>query len=211
MDPTSCTQQRRKILFVGDSHGRVAFDGVIHRLEGNENILTRSAKAGTKMAKVGNLESTFAWDPRGATIHPRNCSILEGVDVLVTSVGAHWATNESTKKYLDVMQGILQTVENCPSTPSKLIFLTAPAQPPRQDHYVRENNDHRTNVRLQYWAEHTTDLALAAGWNVVDQFAYSQHMAIEPMYLDFAHYLSTDALDPIVDEIIGKSGLCPDV
>lgn len=32
--------------------------------------------------------------------------------------------------------------------------------------------------------------------------------SLELRHMDMAHYMATDAIDPIVDEVLGKSGLC---
>ena len=89
--------------------------------------------------------------------------------------------------------------------------MTPPAQPPRQDQYPRKANDHRTNVRLQHFSEVGAQLALDHGWSVVDQFSLTMPHVFESLLIDSAHYLMTDAIDPIVDEVIGKAGLCPDL
>lgn len=86
--------------------------------------------------------------------------------------------------------------------------MTVPAAPPRTDEYVRSHADRRTNVRLQHWEKLGTELALDAGWSVVDQFELTLPHNLEPLHTDMAHYLATDAMDPIVDEVIGKIGIC---
>ena len=86
--------------------------------------------------------------------------------------------------------------------------MTSPAQPPRQGKYVRENNDHRTNVRLQHWRDLSLQLTQSHGWSTIDMFELTMPHHMEPMYSDMAHYLMTDAMDPIVDEMIGKTEVC---
>ena len=39
----------------------------------------------------------------------------------------------------------------------------------------------------------------------MDQFALTRPHVWEPLSVDMAHYLTTDAMDPIVDEVIGKA------
>ncbi|KIO24458.1 hypothetical protein M407DRAFT_244458 [Tulasnella calospora MUT 4182] len=86
--------------------------------------------------------------------------------------------------------------------------MTAPATPPRTDEFVQKYADKRTNVRLQHWVGLATELALHAGWSLVDQFDLTLPHNLEPLHTDLAHYLATDAMDPIVDEVIGKIGIC---
>jgi hypothetical protein len=42
----------------------------------------------------------------------------------------------------------------------------------------------------------------------VDQYALTLPHAVEPRGTDMAHYLANDGIDPIIDEVLGKSGLC---
>jgi hypothetical protein len=42
----------------------------------------------------------------------------------------------------------------------------------------------------------------------VDQFELTLPHSLEPLATDMAHFLANDALDPIVDEVLGKTGLC---
>jgi hypothetical protein len=42
----------------------------------------------------------------------------------------------------------------------------------------------------------------------VDQYELTLPHNFEPRHNDMAHYLATDAIDPIIDEVLGKSGLC---
>jgi hypothetical protein len=61
---------------------------------------------------------------------------------------------------------------------------------------------------LGFWRDLAVPLAQDYGWRVVDQFALTEPHIWETLHLDAAHFLATDALDPILDEIIGKSGIC---
>ncbi|KAG8976795.1 hypothetical protein FRC05_003145 [Tulasnella sp. 425] len=211
-----CTEKKRKVLFVGDSHGRVAWDVMIHRLSGHQDILTLSLKAGSKNTTIGNTDFNFLWDPRGITLaKPAACEEMVGdADVVVVSVAAHLAASHqiSTSQYTQTLQSIFSTLSSCPHPPDlskrTLVYMTAPAAPPRTDEYVRKYADRRTNVRLQHWRDLGTDVALKAGWSVVDQFDLTLPHNLEPLHTDMAHYLSTDAMDPIVDEVIGKIGIC---
>lgn len=211
-----CTDRKRTALFVGDSHGRVAWDAMVHRLSGRQDILTSSAKAGSKNATVGSTDFKFLWDPRGMTLSkPTGCEeVIADADVVVVSVAAHLTASHqiSTSQYTETLQSIFSTISGCPLPPSlskrTLVYMTAPAAPPRTDEYVRKYADRRTNVRLQHWAELGTEVALKAGWGVVDQFDLTLPHNLEPLHTDMAHYLATDAMDPIVDEVIGKTGIC---
>jgi hypothetical protein len=105
-----------------------------------------------------------------------------------------------------VAASMLDTVASCPSIPRKLINLPAPAAVPSQAEYFRNMNDRRTNVRLRYFRDLGFSLALDRGWDVVDFFELTMPLVWETR--DGVHYLMTDAIDPLLDEIIGKAALC---
>ncbi|KAG8951340.1 hypothetical protein FRC00_007305 [Tulasnella sp. 408] len=189
---------------------------MVHRLSGRQDILTSSSKAGSKNATVGNSDFKFLWDPRGTALSkPAACEeMIANADVVVVSVGAHLAASNkiSTSQYNETLQSIFSIISGCPLPPGlskrTLVYMTAPAAPPRTDEYVRKYSDRRTNVRLQHWAELGTEVALKAGWSVVDQFDLTLPHNLEPLHTDLAHYLATDAMDPIVDEVVGKIAIC---
>ncbi|KAG8875682.1 hypothetical protein FRB98_007665, partial [Tulasnella sp. 332] len=41
-DPSSCLNRKKKVLIIGDSHGRAVYDGIVHRLSGQTSFLTHS-------------------------------------------------------------------------------------------------------------------------------------------------------------------------
>jgi hypothetical protein len=73
---------------------------------------------------------------------------------------------------------------------------------------VHPFNDRRTNIRTRYWRDLSQKLAKELGWMFVDQQELTLPHALEPRDMDMAHYMATDAIDPIVDEVLGKTGLC---
>lgn len=58
-DHAPCFRKKRSILLYGDSHARVLYDILLHRLQGNDSIAEESPKmtrpGETKQAKIGNL------------------------------------------------------------------------------------------------------------------------------------------------------------
>jgi hypothetical protein len=76
-----CTAERKKVLVIGDSHGRVTADGIFHRLSGEREVMSASVclsprridsqrnflnrvsqeKSGHKFHQVGNLQIQFYW------------------------------------------------------------------------------------------------------------------------------------------------------
>lgn len=45
MDPSVCRDQKKKALLLGDSHWRVAYDSLVHRLAGRQDTLKLSVSA----------------------------------------------------------------------------------------------------------------------------------------------------------------------
>ena len=43
-DASKCTKTKKNVLVIGDSHGRVVYDAMLHRLQGNRDILTKSVR-----------------------------------------------------------------------------------------------------------------------------------------------------------------------
>ncbi|KAL1744212.1 hypothetical protein HDZ31DRAFT_39231 [Schizophyllum fasciatum] len=212
-DPSLCTERAGRVLVMGDSHGRVAYDAMVHRLSGATEMMLRSEKVRDKNATLGALGLNFVWDPLLSSAAP-SCveltTLLEGVDVFVVSAGAHW---RSTAKFLSDLSHFFETMSDCPLAPppKHRIFLTTPAVAPRQDEYVRMHKEKRTSTRQDYLAMRSRELARMYGWKVVDQFALTEPHTVELMSLDRAHYVATDAIDPIVDELLQKAGVCDDM
>ncbi|KAE9411328.1 hypothetical protein BT96DRAFT_911943 [Gymnopus androsaceus JB14] len=214
-DHTVCTQKKRKIFFMGDSHGRVVYDGMVHRLSGKSDVMTESEKVGNKFANAGNLDLEFLWDPKGSEFigNPDRCHKLGNADVVVTSLGSHWA-NSNVSDYLNEVPFIMNLLAECPYVPApdapsrSFIFLTMPAGPQRQDEWVQRIKDRRTNIRSAYETDAGLKIAKSLGWSAVDYYSLTLPFSMEALSVDMAHYLNNDALDPVVDEVIGKSGLC---
>lgn len=209
-DPSVCTRQAAKILVIGDSHGRIAYDAMVHRLSGKTEILLVSEKAHDKNDTVDALDLAFKWDPvlKDATA---SCAafvtLLDGIDVFAVSVGAHF---QSTSKFITYLTTLLNMIDECDfsSKPPRLIFMTTPAMAPRRDEHPRKFNDKRTSTRQGFLSAVSASLVRAHGWAVIDQFALTEAHTLELMAMDKAHYLATDAIDPIVDELIEKTEVC---
>jgi len=210
------------MFITGDSHGRVAYDAVRHRLEGNTYHLLESEKQGSKSTTIDQLDIDFLWDPRGdefLEIEDRCEDRVKDSDIIIVSTVAHY-DDKPTSFMLSKLREILTTFAACPYHPPpshnpnepksqrKHILLYAPAVVQRQDDFVIEFKDHGTNIRFQYWRDISQKLAEELGWMFVDQFELTLPHSLEPLYTDMAHFLANDALDPIVDELLGKTGLC---
>ncbi|TRM56120.1 hypothetical protein BD626DRAFT_520889 [Schizophyllum amplum] len=154
-----CTRRRESVYMLGDSHGRIIYDGM-HKLE-------------FKSAKVGQVEFAF------------QC------------IAFHLALDEPTHVFLDRLEAVFDA-HGAYSGPRTRVLVTPAAVAPRQDGDAAASKQKSTNARHAYWA------ALAV------PFALTEPMAWEPMFTDRLHYLLTDAHEAIVDEAVGRTGLCPD-
>ncbi|EJD55095.1 hypothetical protein AURDEDRAFT_109564 [Auricularia subglabra TFB-10046 SS5] len=200
------------VLFTGDSHMRVAFDGIVHRLAGHQYTMTESEKSGHKNASFENRYIDFRWDPFGDGLLTSDCDEIEDFDIIGFSIGHHlhrFNTQEYTEHITTVLDHITSIASSC-STKSgrarQLLYITPPAVAPREDEFVRELKDRRTNLRIAHWARIGLDLAAARGWRTVDQFAYTRAFVRDTK--DDAHFIETDGLDPVLDDIVAKLGIC---
>lgn len=51
----SCLEMKERVLFIGDSHARAAYDALLHRLGGNDTVVQVSEKIQTKSGDLNNL------------------------------------------------------------------------------------------------------------------------------------------------------------
>lgn len=248
------------VLFTGDSHMRVAFDGIVHRLSGNQWTMTESVcrvlsltsaepacrknrgtrtraspigtstSDGTRSATVSSLrDATYA-----AAASPRRRALIlcagnrglrhnrfrnraspsrSPIAQKLTGPQGHHLHRFNTEEYTEHLTTVLDHITSLASTcaspsgrPRRLLYITPPAVAPREDEFVRELKDRRTNLRISHWARIGLDLAAARGWRTVDQFAPTSGFVRDTK--DDAHFLETDGLDPVLDDVIAKLGIC---
>ncbi|KAI5475957.1 hypothetical protein MNV49_000564 [Pseudohyphozyma bogoriensis] len=211
-DHESCLKKPHKALFWGDSHARGAWDAVRHRMEGNDSIVQLSNKQPMKHAVIGELFLEYSWDPHLEA--PHSCDLMQHFDTVVISTGAHQAGFRSstftTKTLVKRLEALFESWPRLSAqcgrkTPTKFIYLNTPAYwyPPK--HHGLEG---RTGPRLEHWNEKLTKLARVYDWAVIDVFSLTKPFAVDTIQADGIHYLKTDAIDPIGDELIGKMGIC---
>jgi hypothetical protein len=216
----ACTSHPKRVMVIGDSHGRVIADGLAHRLSGNPNIMTESEKSGHKQHTLGSgpVDIQFWWDPKGdnegivsCTPGPDDVPISE-YDVLIVSVAAHVMGHDTTTFYRKHLESILQTFNSCEGGGPKIkIYVPAPAMPNRVDKWPREYGDVRTNQKIRKWdavAREVVQANKAQGWRYVDHTTLTAPFAWDVLNLDSAHFLGTDALDPVLDDVLVKMELC---
>lgn len=117
--------------------------------------------------------------------------------------------HDTTASYMSRLAHLLTALAPCPAPHGqRRVFLPSPGIPPRADDFVRTFADRRTNARAARWRDLALPLAGAHGWRTVDHYALTLPHAHEVMALDSAHYLGTDAIDAVLDDVLAKSGLC---
>ncbi|KAI5476459.1 hypothetical protein MNV49_007706 [Pseudohyphozyma bogoriensis] len=212
-DHSSCFEKPHRSLVVGDSHGRAAWDAIRHRLEGNNTVVDRSPKGTFKSAQMGGFWLEFVWQPFIEL--PHNCEYMDQFDSVIISTGAHQGcfkcdTIDTAAISLQAERIFSEWPANekkCGkrTVPTKYIFANTPAF---QYGPMHEKLECRTNVRLEKWNLEMNRIARKHGWAVVDVHSLTKPFAIETPKLDGIHYMNTDAIDPIGDELIAKMGIC---
>ncbi|GAA5873187.1 hypothetical protein JCM16303_006966 [Sporobolomyces ruberrimus] len=214
-DHSWCLEEENKVLFIGDSHTRGLYDVVLKRLSGSDEMALTSFKVANKKERIGNLHLEFLWDPfLEATF---DCSYMSQFTHVVVSTGSHQACYRcpATTSYISHMSSIFSSWPERHSTcqegddvkrkkEAKFVFVTSPSWYPQKI----ERYDCRTSQRLTRWNELSTKEALKEGWSVVDAQALTRSMAVDTRLIDGVHFIKTDAIDPMVDELIEKLGIC---
>ncbi|KAL8278462.1 hypothetical protein RQP46_009152 [Phenoliferia psychrophenolica] len=190
------------------------YDVLLHRFQGNDSILQLSEKMPEKSAQLENLHLEFLWDP--LLENTLDCEFVRDYAAIVISTGAHQAFRlcDSTpatayiKHLTDIFSTWPRLAAKClpPDAPPPIfIYMNTPSYwyPTNLHRY-----DCRTQPRLGYWNQLAGKLAREHGWNLIDAFALTKPFAVDTRLLDGTHYMKTDAIDPVADELIEKLGIC---
>ncbi|BGP51700.1 hypothetical protein JCM10450v2_007650 [Rhodotorula kratochvilovae] len=204
-----CLAGKHKALFLGDSHARVAYDVIKWRMEGHDEMALASPKELLKNTTVGGLGLYFKWD--SYFDEKLGCDYLDQFDSITLSVGSHAAcfkcppTSSWVAHMRIALHALPALLRTCPTQkPRSLLLFTLPTFPPELG-----NNDCRTGPRMHRWNSELRAIAAERGeWQVVDVEGYSRPVQDDMRMFDGTHYLRTDAVDPIVDEIIARIGFC---
>ncbi|GAA5936548.1 hypothetical protein JCM3775_000850 [Rhodotorula graminis] len=209
VDHSPCLASRHKALFLGDSHARVAYDVIKWRLEGHDDFALESPKDLLKNSTFGNLGLYFKWD--SYFDQKLSCDYLDQFDSITLSTGSHPAcfkcapTSQWVKHVETRLHDLADLLRTCPTRKSRsLLFFTLPSFPPEIG-----RNDCRTGPRMHRWSEELRRIAHEQGeWEIVDVEQYSRPVQDDIRLFDGTHFLRTEAIDPVVDEIIARLGFC---
>ncbi|GAA5847371.1 hypothetical protein JCM9279_000260 [Rhodotorula babjevae] len=208
-DHAPCLASGHKALFLGDSHARVAYDVVKWRMEGHDDFALESPKELRKNTTVGDLGLYFKWD--SYFDQELDCDYLDQFDSITLSTGSHPACfkcppmSQWTKHVEKRLHELANLLRTCPTgKPRSLLLFTMPTFPPEIG-----RNDCRTGPRMHRWNEELRRMVQEQGeWQVVDVERYSRPVQDDMRLFDGTHFLRTDAIDPVVDEIIARLGFC---
>ena len=140
------------------------------------------------------------------------CDEMKDYDVFGISIGHHlhrMTAAQYTENIKAVFEHINSVSASCPTTSGRarrLIYISPPAAAPREDPWVQQARDRRTNIRLTHWTSISLEMARAYGWRTVDQYALTNAFGRDVK--DFIHFIETDGLDPVLDDVIAKMGIC---
>ncbi|GAA5901054.1 hypothetical protein JCM8208_007605 [Rhodotorula glutinis] len=208
-DHTPCLASGHKALFLGDSHARVVYDVIKWRLEGHDDFALESPKELLKNGTVGSLGLYFKWD--SYFDQKLSCDYFDQFDSITLSTGSHPAcfkcppTSQWVKQIDTRLHELADLLRTCPTQkPRSLLLFTLPTFPPEIG-----RNDCRTGPRMHKWSEELRRMAREQGeWQIVDVERYSRPVQDDVRLFDGIHFLRTDAIDPVVDEIIARLGFC---
>jgi hypothetical protein len=85
--PQTCLAAKKRMLIIGDSHARLLYHGITHRLKGEPGFLASNIKGadlGNDAQQLDNLSVEFIWDPFGR-LEDLPCEDLPDV-VLISAV-----------------------------------------------------------------------------------------------------------------------------
>lgn len=127
--------------------------------------------------------------------------ITQGQHMQIFSSLDYYARVHKTLSHLSALP------ESCGLPPFQCkLFLPGPSEVPRNDTFPKEYKDWASNLRMINWAQIDIDMAIEEKWDWVDAFKYCSPFVHETP--DMSHYYLTDALDAIIDDVIGVVGFC---
>ncbi|KAG0369504.1 hypothetical protein BC939DRAFT_453750 [Gamsiella multidivaricata] len=235
-EAAQCLQNARSIYFVGDSHVRTIFSGVMQRLQGRSGGIdariqdqrSHTIKAGKVEARSdldASLNDTLARirytveDLQVATV--ADLSVLEDADTVVLGFGSffgHWPTEQYVERVKAVLDGLVEIRKQRELNSDgnnqdkmnslKVIWVSASA-------WTDDSNQHwRTNHRILYWNKLVDGMidtinAQIGGGGMVDRLlTFDITIPFKNSTQDHVHYTGETPVDSFSAELIHKLDLC---
>ncbi|KAI8805400.1 hypothetical protein BJ742DRAFT_820305 [Cladochytrium replicatum] len=227
-DDISCLSlgygKKLTIVFIGDSHTRVAFEGVSRRIRGDTTPFAETPKWEEHEETYGRIVLRYILDPF-LRVRIRDPALFNDADAVVFQVGqwpaastlrgGHWSLEMYEKHVSNVLEQMAirnPMMRDASHGPLKLIWQGLTSFPYRTDQTIIDLKDWRTNERLWLFEQKATraidrirqriDYTLAR----IDSFSLT--LPMNDVTPDLSHYFGTDALDAIVTEILHKLDVC---
>ncbi|KAF9172249.1 hypothetical protein BGX21_010197 [Mortierella sp. AD011] len=232
-----CLERPRSIYFVGDSHVRALFNGVMQRLRGRPgsiDTVTRdrrsySLKAGKVVARNDlddNLDDTLAHirylvnGEEGKGNIP-DIGLLEDIDTIVFGFGSfsgHWTTSQFQERIKQILDGLIsiwktrQIGSGNKSNNLKVIWMGMPASTDSLD--GGSVADWKTNHRVVYWNKIVDGMIYAvnnqvSGEGMIDRLStFEITIPFRNSTIDHIHYTNEVVVDSLSAELIHKLDLC---
>lgn len=213
VDHTPCTKKPFKIMFAGDSHTRYAMQHFIWRMNGSTDVFPwRGPTFDSYHIDYDQLSIDFKWDPMVRVLLGswRPEQFLE-YDSIVFSAGS-WPTkfNLNIEDWMTKTDEFFEKIHDAISSSAKRPILTylMPTPFPPHNRTTQRDEEHRTNVQLARWRDGFMALCEKYGWRTVDQFTIGMPVNLEMSSADGLHLSPGPSHAWIVDELVGKAGLC---
>ncbi|KAF8941258.1 hypothetical protein BGZ58_000543 [Dissophora ornata] len=237
-EATKCLQNSRSIYFVGDTHVRNLFSGVMQRLQGRSGGIDMPIQdRRSHTLKAGNVEARWDYDATlndtlariyytlyGEEENPvPDLGVLDGMDTIVLGFGSfseHLPTTEYMERVWEVLDGLSEiwklrrTAEedDYDTLDSlKVIWMGAPAW---TENIQGIADKWKTNHRILYWnklADGMVDRvnAQVGEQGIVDRLSgFEITVPFKNATLDNLHYTSETPIDSFSAELIHKLDLC---
>ncbi|GAA96531.1 uncharacterized protein L969DRAFT_95004 [Mixia osmundae IAM 14324] len=199
---------RRRIAFIGDSHARYIYDGLVARLNGSEPVYV---KGSVKKFIAERLQIDFFFEPELASFLLRKRPDDDKYHHIVLSVGAHQSGNPNadirleTSQWINFINSTLRDrIERSPSHQS-FILLTPPAARRVIPKGIMQEF-WRTDPRMQHWSALASDLLRNTRITTIDGFKLSAPFVRDTH--DAVHYAGTPVLRAMEDQILHHLGIC---
>ncbi|KAF9437581.1 hypothetical protein BGZ76_000178 [Entomortierella beljakovae] len=173
-----CLQKERSIYFVGDSHIKFLYSGLMQRLQGREGSIDTTFNLPTHVSKAGNIKLSYQIDDTMDQTLARinfllkneqdkkanipDIGILSTVDTVILGFGSftgHWTTTQFQERFTEVINGLVEIwkARQVKSNGNKLdrmnslkiIWMGIPAWTDDPGNTTVEN--WKTNHRILYW------------------------------------------------------------
>ncbi|KAF9908423.1 hypothetical protein BX616_000165 [Lobosporangium transversale] len=180
-EAAKCLQLKRSIYFVGDSHVRVLFSGLMQRLQGRSGKLDAPIQdRKSHVLKIGNIVARSDFDPslnetlarirysangqEDDKVNVPDLAVLNEMDTVVVGFGSfagHWTTAQFIERIKAILDGLVELRKMRQAVKAgapqdkmsslKVIWMGLPAWTDNTAADQRDIAGWKTNHRILYW------------------------------------------------------------